>query len=243
MSETRYLQLAKDLAEGIASGRLPVGSILPTELELAEHYGASRNTVRAALKELQELGLVSRRKKAGTRVESTSASSSYRQTLASVEDLAQFGAAHRRVVREMEGLVMDRALAKRLGCRPGTHWLRISSLRMRGDSDSVPIGWTDVYLDAAYTDLREAIRESPEVLISTLVESRYGRRIAEIRQDIKAVLMPEKIAVELGVKTNTPALNIVRHYLDSAGEAFEISVTTHPADRFTFSIKLRRERQ
>src|SRR3954447_643035 len=120
MSETRYAQVARDLTEGIATGRFPVGSLLPTEFELCEHYGASRHMVRSAIRELQELGLVSRRKKAGTRVEAASVSSGYRQSLASVEDLVQFGAAHTRVVRKIEDIVIDRALAKDLGCAPGT---------------------------------------------------------------------------------------------------------------------------
>ena len=38
--------------------------------------------MRAAIRELQELGLVSRRKKVGTRVEAASPSGSYRQSLA-----------------------------------------------------------------------------------------------------------------------------------------------------------------
>jgi DNA-binding GntR family transcriptional regulator len=81
------------------------------------------------------------------------------------------------------------------------------------------------------------------VLISALIESRYGWRIAEIRQYIEAVLVPTKLAAELEVKTGTPALlRIVRHYLDCTGEAFEISVTNHPADSFTFSIRLGRDR-
>ena len=46
MSETRYAQVARDLTDGIANGRFPVGSLLPTELELCEHYAASRHTVR-----------------------------------------------------------------------------------------------------------------------------------------------------------------------------------------------------
>jgi GntR family transcriptional regulator len=243
MSETRYAQVARDLTEGIANGRFPVGSLLPTEFELCDQYGASRHTVRAAIRELQELGLVSRRKKVGTRVEAASPSSGYRQSLASVEDLVQFGAAHTRVVREIEDVVADRALAKALGCPPGTRWLRISSLRLNGEPGAAPIGWTDVYVDAAYSDLRETVRESPDVLISSLIESRYGRRIAEIRQDVQAVLIPKKLAAELNVEAGTPALKIVRHYIDPAGEAFEISVTVHPADRFTFSLRLRRNRE
>ena len=130
-----------------------------------------------------------------------------------------------------------------MGCAAGTRWLRISSLRLNGESGAAPIGWTDVYVDAAYSDLREAVCESPDVLISALIESRYGRRIAEIRQDVRPVLLSTKLATELKAEAGSPALEIVRHYLDQAGEAFEISVTIHPADRFTFSLRLRRNRE
>ena len=63
-----------------------------------------------------------------------------------MEDLVQFGAAHTRVVREIEDVVADRALAKALGCAAGTRWLRISSLRLNGEPGAAPIGWTDVYM-------------------------------------------------------------------------------------------------
>ena len=243
MSETRYAQVARDLAEGIRSGRFPVGSLLPTEFELCDQYGTSRHTVRSALKELQELGLVSRRKKAGTRVEAVTATSGYRQSLASVEDLVQFGSAHVRVVREIQDVVADRALAKELGCAPGSRWLRISSLRLNGEPDAAPIGWTDVYVDAAYAELRDIVHECPDVLISSLIESRFGRRIAEIRQEIQAVLLPVKLAEELGAEAGTAALKIIRRYVDHAGETFEITVTIHPAERFAFMIRLQRERE
>lgn len=241
VSEARHVQLARDLTEGIVSGRFPVGSQLPTEKELCKRYGASRYAVRVALRELQDLGLVSRNKKAGTRVEAASPSRGYRQSLASVEDLVQFGAAHTRVVREMKEIVANRELAKELGCPAGTPWLRISSVRLEGSEDNTPIGWTDVYVDAVYKDLRKVIRKSPDKLISSLIESRYGRHIAEIRQEIQAVLIPKALAPELEVQPESPGLKIVRRYFDTAGEIFEISITIHPADRFTFSMRLKRE--
>ena len=169
--------------------------------------------------------------------------SGYRQSLASVEDLVQFGTAHVRVVREIQDVVADRALAKELGCAPGSRWLRISSLRLNGEPKAAPIGWTDVYVDAAYAELRNIVRECPDVLISSLIESRFGRRIAEIRQEIQAVLLPAKLAEELGAEAGTAALKIIRRYVDHAGETFEISVTIHPADRFAFTIRLQRERE
>jgi DNA-binding GntR family transcriptional regulator len=242
MSETRYAQVARDLTEGIAGGRFPVGSLLPTELELCDQYGISRHTVRAAIRELQELGLVSRRKKVGTRVESVSPSGGYRQSLATVDDLVHFGAAHRRVVRHVEDVVADKALAKEIGCLPATRWLKFSSLRMDGKPDSAPIGWTDTYVDCAYADLRDVVIASPDVLVSSLIESRYGRRIAEIRQDIQATLLPQALASELQTTAGSPALKMMRRYFDPAGALFESTITFHPADRFTFSMRLTRER-
>ncbi|MGM2880247.1 GntR family transcriptional regulator, partial [Bacillus cereus group sp. BC57] len=86
----RYAQVARDLSERIASGEYAVGGLLPTELELCERYGVSRHTVRAAIAELQQSGLVSRRKKVGTRVEAAQPHAHYRQALTSLEDLVQF---------------------------------------------------------------------------------------------------------------------------------------------------------
>ena len=47
-----WQNLANKLARRIATGRWPVGSLIPTELELMQKEGVSRNTVRAALAEL-----------------------------------------------------------------------------------------------------------------------------------------------------------------------------------------------
>ena len=108
-SRPHFADIARDLLEGIQSGRFAVGSFLPTELELRDHYGTSRHTVREALHELEQLGLVSRRKNVGTRVESDEPTKAFRPTLASVDDLVQFGAAHIRAVQSIEdsGLIND----------------------------------------------------------------------------------------------------------------------------------------
>lgn len=242
MGETLWAQVAQDLTAGISSGRFPVGSQLPTELELCAHYGASRHTVRTAIRQLQDQGLVSRNKKAGTRVEAAAPAGGYRQALASLEDLIQFGTAHIREVQETGAVSADADLAAELGCAVGTHWFRISSLRLDGRPGSAPIGWTDVYIDPAYADLGEVVRAAPDVLVATLIEQRHGRSCAEIRQDVEAVALPAARAAILDAGPGTPALRIVRHYLDQAGKVIEISSTLHPAGRFAVSQRMRRIR-
>lgn len=240
MSGTLWAQVAQDLRAGIASGRYPVGSLLPTELELCEHYGMSRHTVRTAIRQLQDQGLVSRNKKAGTRVEAVEPTSGYRQSLASLDDLIQFGAATIRVVQETAHVTADARLAAEIGCEEGTRWFRISSLRLNSEPGAPPVSWTDVYIDPLYADLGETARVTPEVLITTLIEQRYGRRCAEIRQSVDAVALPAGRAAALQAQAEAPALRIVRHYVDERGGIFEMSSTIHPAGRFTVSQRLRR---
>ncbi|MES2188079.1 MAG: GntR family transcriptional regulator [Pseudomonadota bacterium] len=238
MTRPHYADIARHLTDAITTGHFPVGSLLPTELELCAHYGTSRHTVRAALTELQCQGLVSRRKNVGTRVESASPKSAFRPTLASVDDLVQFSATHIRKVQSVGEVTADAALALDLGCPAGSRWLRISSLRLEADADSLPVGWTDVYVDPAYADVGDMVRSEPGTLVCALIESRHGRRIAEIRQDIHAAPVTEAMAKRLRVAPGAAALKIVRRYLDAAGVAFEMSISIHPAERFSVSMRL-----
>jgi GntR family transcriptional regulator len=61
-----YRQIADDLQQRIESGALTPGQRLPTEPELRERYGASRNTVRDAVRWLTTRGLVRTRPGQGT---------------------------------------------------------------------------------------------------------------------------------------------------------------------------------
>ncbi|MFG2377001.1 GntR family transcriptional regulator [Streptomyces sp. NPDC048504] len=53
-----YLQVVHHIAEQIRSGRLPEGARLPAERDLAEQYGVAVNTVRRAVRDLRDQGLV-----------------------------------------------------------------------------------------------------------------------------------------------------------------------------------------
>jgi DNA-binding GntR family transcriptional regulator len=241
MSKPVPADIAKQLINGITSGRYAVGELLPTEFELCELYGASRYTVRAALQQLQQLGLVSRRKNVGTRVESSKPKPVFHPSMASVDDLVQFGEQHLRVVQSVDEVVISDEVAAEIGSPEGARWLRISSIRMEGARDGLPMAWTDVYVDPTYAQVGEDVLASPDTLVSSLIEARYDRHIAEIHQDVRAIaLKNERIANALNLETGAAALKIVRRYLDSAGEMFEASVTVHPADSFSVSMRLQR---
>lgn len=74
--------IAARLRQAILDGSYAYGERLPAERELAEHFSASRSTVREALRRLEEAHLVTRRIGSGTFV-------SHRQTLAGDGNIAE----------------------------------------------------------------------------------------------------------------------------------------------------------
>src|SRR5271168_4823621 len=61
-----YLKIAAEIRKQIDTGVLARGAQLPTEGDLSERYGASRNTIRDAMKRLTSEGLVETRPGQGT---------------------------------------------------------------------------------------------------------------------------------------------------------------------------------
>ena len=64
--ETLVSRVSDDLRSQLAAGQYLPASRLPTESELGETFGVSRPTIRAALRELEALGLVRTRHGVGT---------------------------------------------------------------------------------------------------------------------------------------------------------------------------------
>ena len=66
-----WRRIADDIENSIAQGVYEPGSKLPGEVEIAERFGVNRHTVRRALSELTERGLVRAERGSGTYVETT----------------------------------------------------------------------------------------------------------------------------------------------------------------------------
>lgn len=238
MKESLYKQMARELAKDITQGKYPPGSLFPTEMELCERWQLSRHTVRAALRELTEQGLIDRRKGAGTRV-CEQKQESLKHPLASLEDLLVLAEKNLRVVKKIDEIVADFELSQLIGCEPGSRWLHIASIREDAQQKDAPICWTDSYASTEYAKLRKLVRSDPYSLISDLIEKHYGMKSHEVHQSITAVGVPVKIAKILGVEPGSPAMRIVRRYVDQQGKTFETTVSLHPAGRYTCTIVLK----
>ncbi|MGL5361758.1 MAG: GntR family transcriptional regulator, partial [Bosea sp. (in: a-proteobacteria)] len=199
-----YEEIARDLISAIDAGAHPVGSLLPTEFELVERYGVSRQTVRMAMRRLAEIGAVSRRQGAGTRVEERRApTTGFQQTLGSLADLTALAAATVREVVRIDALVMDKAQARLFGCAPGSRWSRLSYIRRHAKGSRQALGWVDVHVDERYAAVLGDLGDS-HLLVSDLIEKRFGVRVGEVHQDVAATAIDAEKAVALDTAQGTP---------------------------------------
>lgn len=235
----RYAQLADILIEDIAAGRYPVGERLPTEHELCRRYELSRYTVRAALRRLIELGVVSRRQGSGTRVTARYPVPRYVLSLASLDDIVQHAGEARLSVATMSIVSVDPKLAAKLGCRTGKRWLRIEGIRsVEGQSE--PISYTEIYINSRYRGVRGLIDNASQA-ISALIQEKYDDPIVVVNQEITAIAVSGGIAATLRVDPGSPALSIVRRYHDEAGDIVILSLSIHPSDRFVYAMSINKQ--
>ncbi len=227
----RYQQVADELRAAIVAGDFADGAQLPTESVLCDRYSVSRFTVREALRKLQAEGLIKRRRGSGTVVDG---GGGLRQPLSDVSELLQYAAGSVFDFRPHGRVVAGAALAAGIGVPPGSAWMYLSGIRTIGGA---PVALSDVYV---HTDLEKALADlqpGPETLFERLARA-TGFRIARIDQDISAVLAGTREVEALGVTRRAPILKIIRCYKDESGRIVEISVSLHPAERFTYSMHI-----
>ncbi len=232
----RYIEVADDIRSEIRSGQTPVGSFLPSEPVLAERMGVSRTTIRAALSHLQRLGIVTRRRGAGTRIEAEEAAPLYVHSMVASGDQLQFAGPTTRHVHVIEEIVADEELAPRLDNRPGRRWLRIGQTRHVADNPT-PVCWTDVYVAQKYAAIGDEIRDYPR-LVYTLLEARYGVVITRIDQSLRAIGLPQDYAGVLEAPADSHALELTRRYRDSEQKCEIVSLSFLPSGRFTYDLTL-----
>lgn len=235
-----YASIAQALLRDISGKRYPVGSLLPTEDALSSRYGVSRHTVRQALRELKEEGVISSHRGVGTRVQAASEQPRVFGGINSVGDLLQFvESTEMRMIARKE-IIADAALAAEFNCKRGQAWLQLTLLRRAADQKR-PLGHLQVYLRPEYADAfgREKSYRRP---IYALIEERCGVRVVEVQQEITAVKLDAAAARALKTAEGEAAMRITRRFLDRNGITVEISVGHYPSGLYTQKSRFRTQR-
>ena len=143
---TLWRRIADDLEQAIALGAHAAGERLPGEVEIAARFGVNRHTVRRALAELSERGLVRAERGSGTYVERSRLPYPIGARTRFSENVGSAGRdpGGRLIAHGHERATPD--IAKRLALKAGEEVVRLEILR---SADRVPICVTTGWLPAA----------------------------------------------------------------------------------------------
>jgi GntR family transcriptional regulator len=226
-----YHQAARVLEEAIEDGRLPRGSKLESELDLAEQLGISRPTMRAAIKQLVDKGLLMRRRGIGTTV----APRPVRRAVALTslyDDLKESGREPTTRVLNFEETPCPPVIAEHLGLGPTAPVLRFDRLRL-ADSDPialmhnfVPVGLLKIESeDLERTGLYDLFRRNG--IAPHVATQRVGARKAGAEE-------AELLEIELG----DPVLTMTRTAFDTSGRPIEYGSHRYPAESYWLEMML-----
>lgn len=233
----RYRSLAETLKAEIASGRYPVGSQLPPELELCRAHGVSRHTARDAIRLLREAGLVERKRGAGTTVVAQGSPRAFVQPLGGVEDLLQYAREARLQVERREERPLTAEEAATLGVEPGAPWLVIGARRV---AEGRPVALSRIFVPPPYTAVGGEVG-ADDRSVQDLLNARFGIATGRIDQRISAETLAAYEAKLLQVEKGSAALRTLRRYYAADGALILASDNLHPGSRFAYAMSYRRE--
>lgn len=226
-----YFQISSRIEGAIHDGTLPPGSRLENEVALGNRLGLSRPTIRRAIQELVDKGLLVRRRGIGTQVVHGKVSRSVELT-SLYEDLERSGQKPETRVLSMEiGEADDRA-AEELGVDVGSPVLHIKRLRSAG---GVPIAILDNVLPADFTDL-DLGDLSKHGLYQLLRARGVTMRVAKQRIGAREATGQE--AGLLDVPKGSAVLTMSRTAFDSSGRAVEWGQHCYRPDLYSFEMTL-----
>lgn len=233
---SKYIEIAREISKRITSKRYPADSYLPSENELCEEFGASRDTVRKALNLLAERKRILKEKK-GSRVLPVDIVTFPTSGLISFKELAAHSSQEIETDVIQFGLTDDPVILEKLSMPEGSKAVQIIRIRTYDKERIIE--------DRDYLNPGIIPGLTPEIAQNSLyeyIEQTLRLPIGFARKEITVEPASAFDAEHMDLNGNT-LLVVVRSntYLEDA-RLFEYTESRHRPDKFRFIDFSRRER-
>jgi GntR family transcriptional regulator len=236
-----YIQVKEIVLERIKNNEWKVGEQLPAESQLCAMFDVSRTVIRQALQELENRGVVIRKKGKGTFVARPKISGSLVQRLTGLhENMAGQGKTVISQVLKQAQVPASPKVARYLGVAPGAAVVQIDRLRFVQDEPIVLL--SAFYPAGKFASLLTADLEGDKSLYAYL-EGVLGVKVAHGFRTIEAVSANEYEARLLKIERGSPLILLDSVACDEDGVPVEYYHGVHRGDRLKFEVEVVRDRE
>lgn len=229
-----YTQLVGIIKRQIASGALAVGALLPSEAELCRALDVSRNTVRQAIGELEEEGLVVRKRGKGTFVaDPTTNRRGVRYSFTT--EVSSMGKTPSSTLVDFHLLVPDAEICRKMELKEGTEVYCFTRIR---NVDGQPlILETSYYPQYIYPHLTKQM-----VQTHSFYSLLYHVGITPFAADdsYETVTLDEQRAELLGVESGACAFYHQRRTRTEDGRIYEYTCSYIRGDRVRLDVHMQK---
>jgi DNA-binding GntR family transcriptional regulator len=226
-----YFQVSSRLEAAIRSGAIPSGARLENEIAIGQRLSLSRPTVRRAIQEVVDKGLLVRRRGIGTQVVQGQVTRNVELT-SLFEDLKRTHHEPGTRVLSHGVIAANDAVAQHLGVSVGSN---VVHLRRQRTMDSVPVAVLENYLPIEFADITTETLEQ-RGLYEVLRGRSVSIRIANQRIGARRAHGDE--GALLDIDRDGPVLIMERTAYDASGRAIEYGLHCYRPDMYSFETTL-----
>jgi DNA-binding GntR family transcriptional regulator len=226
-----YFQISELLEKSILSGQLSAGDRLENEISICERLGLSRPTIRRAIEELVDKGLLVRRRGLGTQVVHGQVTRGVELT-SLFDDLERAGRKPSTKIVKFQLVPADATIAQQLGVAIGEKVVFLHRVRSAGKT---PVAVMQNWIHPRFAHLTEG-DVSKSGLYAWLRTN--GASIQVAKQKIGARRASTEESNLLEIEKNSPVLTLDRTAFDNSGVALEYGQHCYRTDLYSFEFTI-----
>lgn len=226
-----YYQVSQRIEQAILSGQLAPGSRLENEISIGNRLGLSRPTIRKAIHELVDKGLLVRRRGVGTQVVHGQVTRSVELTSLH-DDLVRSGKTPSTKILSLGVVEADAKTASELTVPSGTDIVKIERVR---SADNAPVAVMINYLPAQFRGI--SLKDLEEIgLYQWFRLQGITIRVAKQRIGARKASLKESELLEL--ENGSALLTMDRTAYDDEGHAIEYGHHCYSPELYSFETTL-----
>ncbi|SFG54214.1 GntR family transcriptional regulator [Desulfotomaculum arcticum] len=223
-----YYQIAKMFEGYIYEGKLKPGEVLPPEHEIAENFGISRMTVRRAISELINLGLVFTQKGKGTFVSEPKLNDVTFELGDFYEETSKKGMTPSSTLLGVRIVRANKTLSEKLAVPLGTSCLYFSLVLA---ADNEPLVYEKKYVK--YTKQKPILEvELKDPSLSSLAVTHGSHFPTTSKRVLHASIATKEETSVLEVKENTPVFVVEQTVYDAEKKPVGWGKSVYRGDRY-----------
>ena len=229
MGKPLYRQVILDLEKQIKN--MKPNAKLPSERQLLVKYGVSRNTVRLALQDLEERGLIYRLHGKGTFVSSTFLNQPNIGGMYSFsEELKRTGQKASTENQSLDLITPDKNIAAQLNLKPTEKAYKLVRLRLANNEPRI---FSTSYLpEKIFPEL--VIDDLKSKPLYTVMKEKYNQISVMAFEDVEAVCLNSEESKNLAEKVGAPSLKIFRKTINDKNVPVEFTISLARGDKFVY---------